>query len=181
MAEHQLPKLTVRVRFSSPAPRKAAGQMLVGSSGEVFEDRLNGPLRPPVTPRFPPRRSWIGHAEGPICAGETLVRTDARPAPRDQHRSRGAPAGSPSRWKRGTRTSADGPTSVVTCTDTTQLFSVNRDQSGSHVPRMCPNVATARSGSGHEGPDSCPAVERPASRASMTASVVLCSSCRTDP
>ncbi len=32
---------------------------------------------------------------GRICAGETLVRTDARPALRDQHRSRGVPAVSP--------------------------------------------------------------------------------------
>ena len=92
MVEHQLPKLTVRVRFSSPAPHKDAGQMLVGSSRGVFEDRFDGPLRPPVTPCSPSRRSWTGHAERPICAGETLVRTDARPAPRDQHRSRGAPA-----------------------------------------------------------------------------------------
>src|SRR5207302_8169368 len=28
-AEHQLPKLRTRVRFSSPAPRKSAGQRLV--------------------------------------------------------------------------------------------------------------------------------------------------------
>ncbi len=43
-----------------------------------------------MTPCFPPRRSWIGHAEGLIHAGETLAwRHDPR---RDQHRSHHPPA-----------------------------------------------------------------------------------------
>src|SRR3954452_15256367 len=67
MAEHQLPKLTVGVRFPSPAPRKAAGQGACLVLQWTTDDRLHDPCQPPMTPCFPPRRSWTGHAEGLIA------------------------------------------------------------------------------------------------------------------
>jgi hypothetical protein len=77
MAEHQLPKLTVRVRFPSPAPRKTAGQRLdrrdatVGSypmapvatgtdghAGSHCPRRSISCNRRNVTPPIPP--AWTG-------------------------------------------------------------------------------------------------------------------------
>src|SRR4051812_49703921 len=53
MAEHQLPKLTVRVRFSSPAPPKSAGQTPISRWPPVTVGSLKTPSRDPCLAREP--------------------------------------------------------------------------------------------------------------------------------
>ena len=143
MAEHQLPKLTVRVRFSSPAPAISPGRSVLTAT--------------PATPAALDRRGFgVQHRPGQVVGGQGPVRQQGSGSPsgvpaRDKGlsswgaaaqavgRSRGPSMPSASQWAAhiGTSSAGNVPSANQAATSVGVGVGASGWSTGYVTPRVC--------------------------------------------